>query len=75
MDDERAGRTVLYVAGMSAPEVARHVALTLSRVAGVHTVKIEPGEGVAIVTHDPALRPANLVDALLGAGYECSREA
>ncbi|MBI5940682.1 MAG: cation transporter [Caulobacterales bacterium] len=59
----------LHVVGMSCANCQRHVVEALRAVPGVVQARVDLTGGLAEVTHDAQVTAAQLVQAVVGAGY------
>lgn len=64
--------TVLLIAGMREGRCREQLVLALESVAGVTRVDVNLYRARASITHDPLLDPAELIRAVLMAGYGAS---
>ena len=62
-------QTQLTVSGMTCDHCVRHVADTISKVAGVHSVNVKLTEGIAIIESDSSLDIQVVRDVVVAAGY------
>lgn len=67
-----ANTTVLWIAGMRAVSCRDHVAAAIGAVEGVRSVHVDLWRAQATIVHESPCGPAQLIRALLRAGYGAS---
>ncbi len=67
-----ANTTVLWIAGMRGTSCREQIATALGAVEGVRTVHVDLWRAQATIVHELSCEPAELVRAVLRAGYGAS---